>query len=219
MSWVWTLLHEPGMIQLPWGDHWFVGYPLIPWIGVMALGYATGALLKNASGARPRLLVLLGGGLLVAFLVLRATNAYGDPHPWSVGRNALASVFSFLSCQKYPPSLLFLLMTLGPALIALAALDRVRVSARNPLLVFGRVPLFYYVVHLHAIHLAAGLAFLPRLGGAAFHVDPDSPPPGFGVPLLGIYAIWAIAVTAMYPLCRWFAGVKQRRRGGWLSYL
>ena len=218
-SWLWTLLHESGTIQLPWGHSWFVGYPLVPWIGVMALGYAFGFLLANEGAKRRRRLVFRGGAQLGAFIVLRAANVYGDPVPWSKGDSALISVFSFVSCHKYPPSLLYLLMTLGPAMLALAALDRVQASPRSFLLTFGRVPLFYYVLHLYVIHLAAALAFLPRFGGAAFHVDPDSPPPGFGVALGGIYLIWAVIVLAMYPPCRWFAGVKAGRRRAWLSYL
>lgn len=219
MSWIWKVLHEQGMIRLPWGDEWFVGYPLLPWVGVMALGYALGFTLTLEPAQRRRRLVLLGGGMIAAFVVLRAVNLYGDPLPWSRGASFRMSVFSFVNCHKYPPSLLYLLMTLGPAMLALAALDRVHVSQRNPLLVFGRVPLFYYVVHLYLIHLAAGLAFLPNLGRAAFHVDPDSPPAGFGVSLGLVYVIWFGAVLVMYPLCRWFVTVKKNRRSAWLSYL
>jgi uncharacterized membrane protein len=185
----------------------------------MALGYALGFTLTRAPAQRRRRLVLLGGGMIAAFVILRAANLYGDPLPWSQGASFQMSAFSFVSCHKYPPSLLYLLMTLGPATLALAALDRVHVSQGNPVLVFGRVPLFYYVVHLYLIHLAAGLAFLPHLGGAAFHVDPDSPPAGFGVSLGFVYLIWSGAVLTMYPLCRWFATIKKNRRSAWLSYL
>jgi len=218
-SWIWMILHEPGLIRLPWGGSWFVGYPLVPWIGVMPLGYAAGALLTQEPAKRRRHLALLGAGMLAAFVVLRGTNLYGDPQPWSRQTTALASAFSFVSCHKYPPSLLYLLMTLGPAMLTLAALDRVRVGERNFFIVFGRVPLFYYVVHLYAIHLAAGLTFVSRFGPAAFHVDPDAPPPGFGVSLGRIYLIWLAAVLAMYPLCAWFAGIKRRGRSAWLSYV
>lgn len=216
-SWVWTLLHEQAVIHLPWGD-WFVGYPLIPWVGVMALGYVLGFNLAGDAGNRRRL-VGFGGCMLIAFVILRATNLYGDPHPWASDASFVKSAFSFISCEKYPPSLLYLLMTLGTALLALVALDRVRVSPRNPLVVFGRVPLFYYVVHLYVIHLAAGLVFVHRLGSSAFHVDPDAPPRGFGVSLGVVYLVWAGTVLAMYPLCCWFAGLKQRRQSVWLSYL
>jgi uncharacterized membrane protein len=216
-GWVWILLHEQGVIRLPWGD-WFVGYPLLPWVGVTALGYALGFWLTGDPGGRRRL-ARVGGLMLIAFVILRGVNVYGDPQAWSKQVSLVLTAFSFVSCEKYPPSLLYLLMTLGPALLALAALDRVHVSSRNPLLVFGRVPLFYYVVHLYLIHLAASLAFLPRLGWTAFHVDPDGPPAGFGVTLSVVYVAWGGAVLAMYPLCRWFAGLKQRRRSTWLSYL
>jgi uncharacterized membrane protein len=218
-GWIWTLLHESGTIELPWGAAWFVGYPLVPWIGVMALGYVVGVMLTNEPAKRRARLVVLGGGMLVAFIVLRGANLYGDPLPWSKGANLRLTALSFVNCHKYPASLLYLLMTLGPAMLALAALDRVHAGPRNLVLVFGRVPLFYYVLHLYVIHFAAGLAFLARFGAAAFHVDPELPPPGFGVSLGPIYLIWVAIVLAMYLPCRWFAGVKQGRRGGWLSYL
>jgi uncharacterized membrane protein len=218
-GWIWTILHEQGVIRLPWGDDWFVGYPLLPWVGVMALGYALGFTLTHEPAERRWRLVLVGGGMIVAFVTLRAVNLYGDPLPWARSSSFWMSAFSFLSCHKYPPSLLYLLMTLGPAVLALAALDRVHTSQGNLLLVFGRVPLFYYVVHLYLIHLAAGLVFLPRFGAAAFHVDPDSPPAGFGMSLGLVYLIWAGAVFAMYPLCRWFSAVKKGERSAWLSYL
>jgi uncharacterized membrane protein len=216
-GWSWTLLHEQGMIRSPFGN-WFVGYPFLPWVGVMALGYSLGFILANEPQRR-RYLALLGGSMVIGFLVLRGLNVYGDPKPWVRNGSMAMSVLSFVNCQKYPPSLLYLLMTLGPALLVLALLDPVRVSPTNPLLIFGRVPLFFYVVHLYLIHLAAGLIFLPRFGAAAFHVDPDAPPAGFGVTLGVIHLLWIGIVLAIYPLCRWFAGVKQRHRNSWLSYL
>ena len=219
VSWIWTVLHEQGLIRLPGGGDWFVGYPLIPWVGVMALGYGLDSLLADEPARRRRRLVLLGGAVVAAFVVIRGVNVYGDPHPWSKQANLAMSMFAFVSCTKYPPSLLFLLMTIGPALLALVALDQVRPHPSNPLLVFGRVPLFHYIVHLYLIHLAAGLTFLPHMGAAAFHVDPEVPPAGFGVTLGGVYIVWVGAVLAMYPLCRWFGGFKQGRRSAWLSYL
>jgi len=217
-SWLWKILHEQGIITFPSRATWFVGYPLVPWIGVTALGYSLGFLLTMEPARRRRQLIVLGITVVVTFVVLRAADVYGDPQRWAPGGTLLQTIFSFVACHKYPPSLLFLAMTLGPALLALAALDRVRASPSNPLLVFGRVPLFFYVIHLYLIHFAAGLWFYPRLGMAAFHVDPDAPPPGFGVPLAAVYVVWAAAVALMYPPCRWFAGVKQRRRSAWLSY-
>jgi uncharacterized membrane protein len=209
-SWIWTVLHEQGVIRLPWGGNWFVGYPLVPWVGVMALGYALGFTL---SGER-RAGVCLAGDLPaeargdalrperlgVDTLLERALERLG----LGVGEGACAHLEVAVAVRSG-----------GRA----AALDRVQPSERNPLLVFGRVPLFYYVVHLYLIHLAAALVFLPRLGGAAFHIDPDTPPAGFGVSIGPIYVIWTGAVLAMYPLCRWFAGVKKSRRSAWLSYL
>jgi len=219
VSWIWTVLHEQGLIRLPGDGEWFVGYPLLPWVGVMALGYGLGFLLADEPARCRQRLVLLGGCMVAAFVVIRGVNVYGDPHPWSQQASLATSAFAFVSCTKYPPSLLFLLMTIGPALLALAALDQVRPRPSHPLLVFGRVPLFYYIVHLYLIHLAAGLAFLPQMGAAAFHVNPDVPPAGFGVTLAGVYVVWVATVLALYPLCRWFDGLKQGRRRARLSYL
>jgi uncharacterized membrane protein len=216
---IWKLLHEPGTIQLPWQGEWFVGYPFIPWVGVMALGYSTSVVFREPHHVRRRHLLMLGTAAIAAFLALRLFNIYGDPVPWSVQTNGMQTVFSFLSCRKYPPSLLYLLMTLGPVFLALAALDRVTVSARNPLLVFGRAPLVFYIVHLFLLHVAAGLYFLPQFGAEAFHVNPEQPPPGFGLPLYGVYLAWAAVVLVLYLPCERFGRLKQRRRSTWLSYL
>lgn len=218
-AWIWNLVHEPGLIPL-WGEQvWWVGYPLVPWVGVMALGYGLGRLLPVDPQRRRRMLVAVGAALVAVFIVLRATNLYGDPRPWSKGPDWVSTMLSFVNCEKYPPSLLYLLMTIGPAMLGLAALDRMKDQPPNFLLVLGRVPLFFYVIHLYLIHAAAALYFAPRFGPAAFHVDPDSPPAGFGVPLAGVYAAWISLVIAIYPICAWFDRVKRGRRSAWLTYL
>lgn len=219
-AWVWNLVHEPGLIPL-WGEQiWWVGYPLVPWVGVMALGYGLGRVLPVDPHRRRRMLITLGAALVVLFIVLRAINLYGDPRPWSKGPDWVSTVFSFVNCEKYPPSLLFLLMTIGPAMLGLAALDGMKGQTPDFLLVLGRVPLLFYVVHLYLIHAAAALYFAPRFGTAAFHVDPDSAPAGFGVPLTWVYAAWIALVIAIYPVCARFDRVKQSRRGrAWLTYL
>jgi hypothetical protein len=205
-----------------------VGYPLIPWIGVMSAGYCFGHVFQFDAERRRKLLWRLGMAITGAFFLVRAVNIYGDPRPWAVQKSALFTVLSFLNCVKYPPSLDFLLMTLGPLILVLGLIERVRVSAANPLLVFGRVPLFYFVIHLSLIHLLAAILAGIRYGDPWFllkHQLPTlaGPSPGFpvdyGYSLAMCYVFWILIVASMYPPCRWFAGLKARRRDAWLSYL
>jgi len=210
-AWVWSMLHVP---RFP------VVYPLVPWVGVMAAGYGLGPLLLREAPERGRILVRLGLGLTVAFLIVRLANGYGDPAPWSTQARAGFTVLSFLDTTKYPPSLLFLLMTLGPAIAALPALERLSGPAARVILVFGRVPLFYYVLHLYLIHALAVLAaYLAGRDIAAFMTACFAFPKdwGFGLPV--VYMTWILVVALLYAPCRWFGGVKQRRRDPWLSYL
>jgi uncharacterized membrane protein len=164
----------------------------------------------------------------VGFVVVRALNVYGDPVPWAPQPSPVFTALSFLNTTKYPPSLDFLLMTLGPGLMALAWLDRPW-KASNPLLVFGRVPLFYFVLHFFLAHAAAVLLAFARYGGDAralvFHPVPSMGgptalfPPGFGWDLWVVYVVWAVIVAGLYPVCRWFGSVKARRREWWWGYL
>ena len=225
---LWTVLHSPNFI-LQTADHTiFVAYPLVPWIGVMAAGYALGPVWDMSRGRRRHLLARTGLALTAGFLVLRAINVYGDPAPWAVLGSAGRTVLSFLNTTKYPPSLLFLLMTLGPALLLLAAFDRDRPVPRalRPALTIGRVPLFYYMLHAALIHVVAIAICYARYGDVHWMFEspdvsayPITPPPGWGLPLWGVYVVWIGVVAAMYPLCRWFAGIKARRRDWWLQYL
>jgi uncharacterized membrane protein len=212
------VLHEPGPLALPLPIRVFVGYPILPWIGVMACGYAFGPILR--SPRRRRWLVGLGAGATVLFVLVRLSNGYGDPQPWSAQPRALFTLFSFVNTTKYPPSIDYLLMTLGPSLLVLAALDGVRAGARNPVLIFGRVPMFYYIAHLYLIHIAQVVVMMVVLGHIAGVFSPAEhtyPSGGFG--LVGVYAIWILAVAALYPACRWYAGLKQRSRHPLFSYL
>ncbi|MDQ3119703.1 MAG: heparan-alpha-glucosaminide N-acetyltransferase domain-containing protein [Verrucomicrobiota bacterium] len=225
-SWLWTVLHVQGPVQISKTYMFFAVYPLIPWIGVMAAGFAFGSLFRRDRAERRRVLLWLGIGLIAAFVLLRATNLYGDPHSWSAQKSTLFTIFSFIDCAKYPPSLLYLLMTLGPAILALSFLDRDLGSWSKPIIVFGRVPLFYYLLHLPLIHgLAVFFAYLKHgaAGGVWFGPpwDPQTAaayPNDYGYGLIGVYAIWLLAILLLYPLCRWFAHLKQRRRDAWLSY-
>ena len=171
-------------------------------------------------------MIRLGIGLTAAFLVVRAINIYGDPQPWSTQFPGM-TVLSFLRTTKYPPSLDFLLMTLGPAFLVMAWFDRLRFARTNPLIVFGRVPLFYFLVHFFVLHaLTIPFAYL-RYGRASFLSQPvpsmGGPaklyPPDFGYDLWVVYAVWLGVVVLLYPLCLWFARLKERRRDWWLSYL
>jgi uncharacterized membrane protein len=193
----------------------------------MAGGYCVGRLFLLDSAHGQRILIGLGLSLTVAFLLVRAFNVYGDPRPWSPQRSWIYTLISFLNCTKYPPSLSFLLMTLGPALTVMGLIDKVRLSPKNPLLVFGRVPLFYYVLHLPFIHLIAIALTWVRYGRVGFFMN-GSPamggprklfPPDYGWDLWVCYLVWMVAVVLLYPLCRWFAALKERRNEWWLSYL
>jgi uncharacterized membrane protein len=223
---VWTLLHIQGPLITGTAHDAFVAYPLIPWIGVMALGYWLGAVYAWPAARRHRTLVIAGGALIAGFVVLRAINLYGDPAAWSSQATPGLTVLSFLNTTKNPPSLLFLLMTLGPILLVLRAAEAGAPRWLAPVRVIGQVPLFYYVVHFTLAHLVAVAVSAIRFGDIAGMFEspsirsyPVSFPPGWGFGLPAVYVAWLAIVIAMYPLCRWFAGVKQRRRDWWLSYL
>jgi uncharacterized membrane protein len=227
LSWVWTFLHTGGPIKLLPNYVLVVVYPLVPWIGVMAAGYGLGALMTLEPQRRRKTLLALGIALVAMFFVLRASNVYGDPQPWTEQPSVLLTILSFLNCEKYPPSLLFLLMTIGPSLILLALWDRRPTPILRPIITFGRVPLFYYLLHLPLIHVIAFVLSYARYGRAPwlFTGPPWSPrlmaafPKGYGYDLSVVYLIWIATVILLYPACRWFAAVKQRKRAAWLSYL
>jgi uncharacterized membrane protein len=220
-----AVLHGPGIVSN--GPHVvFASYPLIPWVGVTAAGFALGRIYTWPVDRRRTFLWRTGAALIAAFVVLRGLNVYGDPSRWKAQATTVATILSFLNTTKYPPSLLFLLMTLGPALLALRAADAGTKGWLRPALVLGKVPMFYYITHFTLIHLLAVAACYARYGSAHWMFEspdlahyPFTPPPGWGYSLPVVYAIWIGVVVALYPACRWFAAVKQRRRGAWLSYL
>ena len=207
----------------------FVLYPLIPWIGVMAAGYAFGALYQMDAARRRRILLLMGGAATALFFILRAINIYGDPNRWSKQGTTSFTIISFFNVTKYPPSLLFLLMTLGPSFLALVWFESRKYFSSRPgkvrefFITFGRVPLFFYILqwlmaHLTSIvaHLSAGKPIGWMFGT---QIQTTGPPLGMGFGLLVVYICWIGGVLLLYPVCKWFAGVKQRRRNWWLSYL
>ena len=220
-GWLWHVLHQPAFLHPTADVTVFALYPLIPWIGVMAAGYALGPVMLHEPASRRRWLVGLGVGVALGFVLLRATNLYGDPAPWVLHDEIGATVLSFVNVEKYPPSALYLAMTLGPALIALAAFESARGRLAHFLVVFGRVPLFYYVAHLLLLHSMA-LTFAAAVYGDAawlFGSPLGGKPEGYGVCLPGVYLVWLAALAVLYLPCRWFAEVKRRRSDAWLSYL
>ena len=228
---LWNVIHQPGLIVATPRIVVLLAYPLVPWIGVMALGYALGEVMTWAPERRRAVVARLGAALVVAFVALRATNVYGDPGRWAPQRSAAFTVLSFINATKYPPSLLFLAMTLGPALLALAWLDR-RLVARGSSRVlevvrtYGRVPFFYYLLHALLLHVIAVVAYAVRfhtIAPAFQSPTPDRFPitqlPGWPVSLPWVYLTWVVVVALTYPVCRWYAALKARRRDWWLSYL
>jgi uncharacterized membrane protein len=213
---LWRIVHEQGEWMITGHRKIFVAYPLVPWIGVMAAGYGLGSWLPSDRAQRRRLLFRLGAALTLAFIAIRGFDHYGDTSHWGAHpRGPLYTFFSFINCQKYPPSLDYLLMTLGPSLLALAALDREPGPIARRVRVFGQVPLFYYVLHLLMLHVVTIGPALTKSEWRTRLMSDGAPGWGLGA----TYACWAAAVVLLYPLCRWFAGVKARRRDWWLSYL
>jgi uncharacterized membrane protein len=223
-SWLVGLL-RPGRVVFGPGVSALVMYPVLPWFGVMALGYGLGPLWTLERRQRRRRLLALGVLFILLFALLRALNGYGDPHPWSPQWDGWFTFLSFLNCSKYPPSLLYVLMTLGPAALALAWFDREQGPIGRVLVTFGRVPLFYYVLHLFLIHGLAVCLALGRYGRADFmfrspvSAEAGNAPEGYGYDLPVVYLLWLLIVALLYLPCVWFAGVKRRHREGWLSYL
>lgn len=217
----WRVLHAGGPFEIAPGYTFGAGYPLIPWIGVMAVGYSFGTVLLRPPAERQRWMLRAGLVLTAMFILIRFSNLYGDPKEWTTQKNGWFTALSFLDCHKYPPSLCYLLMTLGPALVVLSLLDRGTPNWLRPMLVFGRVPLFYYLLHLPLIHgLAIGVNFL-RFGRADWlygNTAGIKPPEDAGFGLPGVYLAWIVVTVMLYPACRWFADLKRRRRDAWLSY-
>jgi len=219
---LWTILHSPNFLLDRPGRSIFLGYPLIPWVGVTAAGYGLGQIYSWPPERRRAFLLRLGLGLTTAFIIVRAINLYGDPQPWSAQKSAASTVLSFLNTTKYPPSLLYLLMTLGPAMLFLWAVDAGTPRWLRPALTIGKVPMFYYLLHVPLIHLIAVAVCYARYGQAHWMFEsptlaqfPITKPPGWGYSLPIVYLVWGCVVLALYPLCRWFAALKQRRSDVW----
>jgi uncharacterized membrane protein len=229
LQWLFTILHVRDYITVAPGIEFLVTYPLIPWIGVIALGYAFGNLVTLGEAKKRRTLLWLGLGLTAAFFILRLANIYGDPQPWAVQESLLLTVFSFINCAKYPPSLLFLLMTLGPAILLLSFLK----EEENPLsgffLVLGRAPMIFYLAHIFLLHLIAMVFAWLRYGafpswmlsGNPIFSQPAYPlgPADYGYGLIVVYLVWLFAVLVLRPFCSWYIKYKKAHKYFWLSYL
>ncbi|HAV76221.1 MAG TPA: hypothetical protein DCX53_02595 [Anaerolineae bacterium] len=224
---LWYILHQQQFLILESGIVVSFVYPILPWIGLMALGYVSGSLYAHDldSAQRRNWLLWIGTGAIVLFFILRGFNLYGEPKIWSGQSSLVYSILSFLNTTKYPPSLHFLLMTLGPALVFLSLSEEVRTKLSAPIILLGRVPFFFYVVHLFFIHALASL-YLVYQGQAldAYVVSAREIMSGrlgsFGVRLDAVYFIWILTVVLLYPLCKWYKGYKESHpEKQWLSYL
>lgn len=217
---LWVVLHARQLYAVGPFSIYF-SYPVLPWIGVMLLGYASAVAFEGTPQQRESRLVWAGVGLTSAFVVLRALNVYGDPVLWrAYPDHPVAAVMSFLATTKYPPSLLYLLMTLGPAAIFCAYAERLPSRVREVLVTFGRAPFAFYVAHLYLIHgLAMLLGTLQGFAPQQFLTHYRYFPHGFGVSLPGVYVIWILVLLILYPLCRWVTSLKAQRTDWWLSYV
>ena len=215
----WTALHaQTGVVIGPF--YLAFAYPLLPWIGVMLAGFGATCLFQESAERRDARLVAWGVATMAGFVLLRGAGVYGDPNPWQGQGGAVPTVIDFLNVTKYPPSLLYLLMTLGPAAALCGCAGRVPDVVKQPLIVFGRVPFAFYVVHLYFIHtLAVAFGVVQGFDPRQFLTFSFFFPQGYGVGLPGVYVAWLLVIAALYPFCRWVAAVKARRRDWWLSYL
>jgi uncharacterized membrane protein len=202
-------------------------YPILPWLGVMGLGYSLGMVYQNGFDADKRKSILskLGWSTILFIVLLRWTNLYGNPFLWSGQSDPLFTLMSFVDLHKYPPSLLYLCMTIGPALLFLAYFENLNTKWSQMVSVFGRVPFFYYVLHFYFLHLIAIVVFiinghsLNEKTTLIFGIPFKYVVVGEGLTLKYVYLVWILLVLALYPLCKWFSDLKQRKNYWWLSYL
>ena len=224
---LWNLLFRARGFIIPLGDNHVIGdfYAILPWTGVMLLGYSIGRWfhMDFPAARRRRLLLSTGSVLVLLFITLRFSNVYGNPVPWIKGDSFRYNLLAFLNTSKYPPSLQYLCMTLGPACLLLACLEQARGRWTAVVSVYGRVPFFYFVVHFYLLHLLLVLVFFATGHSLAQIADPQSPflfrPAGFGFGLGVVYVIWIAVVAVLYLPCRWFHRYKQTHRKWWLRYV
>jgi uncharacterized membrane protein len=219
---VWRVLHARGHFQVA-GVTIEPYYPLLPWVGVMLVGYAAAPVFTRSRSVRRRTLLYAAAASLVGFVLLRGSNLYGDPRPWSHQSAYGRTIMDFLNVAKYPPSLCFLLATGSVALLLFLAVDRAGLAERNPLVVFGRTPLFFYLLHLPALHALGVAANAAKTGRADWLYGSDAEhvrvPGDAGFGLLTVYGAVTLTIAALYPLCRWYARQKAARRWWWTVYV
>ena len=219
-----AILHGPGFVVQREGFTIFASYPLIPWIGVTAVGYALAGIYAWTPERRRSWLLKAGLAAIAAFIAIRAINIYGDPAPWKAQATTLRTIASFINATKYPPSLLYVLMTLGPALLLLRWFENAPPRWTRPFIDYGRVPFFYYILHIFLIHLLATVAMM--LQGQPWQetvletgLDPKRYADN-GFPLWVVYLVWIAVVTVLYFPCRWYARYRaENKEKWWLSYL
>ncbi|HEX6034535.1 MAG TPA: heparan-alpha-glucosaminide N-acetyltransferase domain-containing protein, partial [Anaerolineales bacterium] len=223
---IWYTFHQPNSLFIDGTLINFV-YPVLPWIGLMALGYVFGALYRNdfPAGQRKRWLLILGAAGTLLFLFLRGLNLYGEPREWDLHTSPVFTLLSFLNTTKYPPSLHFLLMTIGPALLFLSLIERMRNRLPKPVIVFGKVPFFFYILHLYIIHALAMLLLVYEGRQASEYIfSAENLMSGglsdFGLSLGSVYVIWLIVIVLLYPVCRWYQNYRENNPSKWwLRYL
>ncbi len=223
---LWYVLHQPQRVSL---NHSLINmvYPVLPWIGLMALGYVFGNLFRAEfpSAQRTRCLLLSGFGAIILFILLRSFNLYGEPISWQKQDSGTFTLMSFLNTTKYPPSLQFILMTMGPALVFLSLSERISLGMKNLFVVLGRVPFFFYIVHIYFIHALAMLALIyAGRDWREYILSARSVMSGrlnnFGFGLGTVYVIWLTVILVLYPLCRWYQQVRENNpTKWWLRYL
>jgi uncharacterized membrane protein len=216
----WMLFHEQGFYQITQNYSIFVVYPIVPWIGVISVGYYFGTLFTLSPAQRKPLFLKIGVVMILLFLIFRAANSYGDPFPWQQQDSSWKTVLAFIKVHKYPPSLLYLLITIGINILALSLLENVNSKVSRIFTVYGKVPFFYYILHIYLIHvsqiiIALSMGFTTEDLINAFSGDPGK----WGFNLATVYLVWLIVVAILYLPCRWFMKVKERRKDWWLSYL
>jgi uncharacterized membrane protein len=224
---IWNVLFRTNFIFYHLNDTHLVAdiYAVLPWTGVMLLGYGFGVFFKSsvAPAQRKKAVLITGLALTALFILLRLINAYGDPAPWSTQKDGMYTFLSFLNTTKYPCSLQYLCMTIGPALIVLALLEYTNNTIAKILIMYGRVPFFYYVLHLFLIHAIAVIFFFATGHGSDEIVDTRTPflfrPYHYGFDLWVVYAVWIFVVIILYWPCKWFNKYRSTHKQWWLSYV
>lgn len=226
IGWWYSFIHQPGFYKLWDGHSLLILYPFLPWAGLMMLGFCFGKLFLKYEGAqRKKMLILLGIGLLVFFAILRATNLYGDAQHWTTQKNGVYSFLSFMNLVKYPPSLLYMCAIIGIGMIILAFMGNIKNGLTRFIIVYGRVPFLYYILHFFLIHLVSSALYLARGHSIAEGIAPKGGflpnflDPAEGYSLFIVYFIWICVVLVLYPVCKWFSEYKMKHKDWWLSYI